>query len=930
MSKNIIICADGTGNSGGTGEVTNVWRLYEAISLHDSAREQVAKHDDGVGTQSFKFLRILGLGVGLGLSENLAELYHYLMRRFDEGDRIYLFGFSRGAFTVRTLANILYFCGIADRHDDDGELLSPEELNELSRRAVAAHQSRNWREPDDPNFDAFRFRTKYGLRHKDAPKGELSDYEKNRRGRFPIEFIGVWDTVDAVGLPFDEMTQYCLRQLEKRTLVAWLLRFEQCFGHVLRRTGQSYKDGWEDDGGHIIDHRSAQDSDAGSGASRRVNTEPFIRHICHAIAIDDERNTFHPTLFLESQPGVTKAGSLIEQVWFPGVHSNVGGGYPKDGLAYVSLNWMMQHASQAGLKFNEETWKSYQLLSDSDGPLYDSRAGTGRFFRYLPRDLGRICQDAGLEKPTLHPSVLARLKSRVQDYAPTGIPDEYRVASSPEWFAATPVQAAQDALSDGRENVKLIPQRMKIQAHTRELIWWRRALYYAFVLWVMLWVGANFLSATVLELLVDGTQWLDCHGFDNPSGLWGWITGLSAALALISHIAFSVTEKSDRGNAVYRLRLAFLFESLRNLCVGTLAILVLHEPLTSLLDWSLPAMLAPLVELLKLSPAVLLFLFTGCYLLLRSSKALIQAIGTTQSAAWDASLLREKPLDNVAGRGLVVRMFYRIAQMALGHQRDGVLLRLKWWAGPSLVFWVVNLVLLLGILSSVAAVTIRFQAAGERFTETSDSLSSLASLSPHDRIAFHEIERLSFDTQKTVDSKRLLKKGSWYLILAVPTQWSTAEAANVKGVGKDDGADCDPGRLPHQVIGGSSDEEVNRSAAAAEIWGWKDKHIPATPEGIVESRMSLKSKLVMKLFAPWRKAATLPWFQLMGHMQKAPDRLIPVGTSVIFRAPAEGTLTLYVNDATEYYSNNSGTACIRIYECQSAEPSDCRPIDGND
>lgn len=574
MSKNIIICADGTGNSGGTGEVTNVWRLYEAVSLHDSNQEQVAKHDDGVGTQSFKFLRMLGLGVGVGLSENLAELYHYLIRRFEEGDRIYLFGFSRGAFTVRTLANILYFCGIADRHDDEGELRSPEELDELSKRAVAAHQSRNWRDPDDPNFDAFQFRTNYGLRHEGASDGELSDYEKKLRGRFPIEFIGVWDTVDAVGLPFDEMTQYCLHQLERRTLVSRLLRFEKCFGHVLRRPGQTYRDGWEDDGGHILDHRSEQDPDSGSSVSRRSNTEPFIRRICHAIAIDDERYTFHPTLYLESQPGVTKAGTSIEQVWFPGVHANVGGGYPKDGLAYVSLNWMMHQAHRAGLKFNSETWKAYRL-ADSDGPLYDSRAGVGRFYRYRTRDLGQSSQDAGIGKPALHPSVLARLTSRVQDYAPTGIPAEFNVAPAPELAAAAANGSASEKTAGRGEEPSRVPERMRIQKHARELIWWRRALYYAFVLWVVFWLGVNFVSASVLELIADGVRWFDCLQIGNLTDVWSWFAGLAAAFGAIFQVALSVTGKSNRGEAVHRIRRAFALESLRNLCFGTLGILAL-------------------------------------------------------------------------------------------------------------------------------------------------------------------------------------------------------------------------------------------------------------------------------------------------------------------------------------------------------------------
>jgi uncharacterized protein (DUF2235 family) len=652
MSKNIIICADGTGNSGGTGEVTNVWRLYEAIALQDSSRNQVAKHDDGVGTQSFKFLRILGLGVGVGLSENLAELYHYLIRRFEEGDRIFLFGFSRGAFTVRTLANILYYCGIADRHDENGELRSPEELDELSKSAVAAHQSRNWRDPDNPNYDAFRFRTKYGLRHEGAPEGELSDYEKNLRGRFPIEFVGVWDTVDAVGLPFDEMTQFCLRQVDKRSTVSRVLGFEKCFGHVLRRRGQTYRDGWEDDGGHILDHRSEQDSDSGSSELRRSHTEPFIRRICHAMAIDDERYTFHPTLYLESQPGVTRAGTSIEQVWFPGVHANVGGGYPKDGLACVSLNWMMYQADRSGLKFNEETWQSYRLLADPDGPLYDSRSGTGRFYRYRPRNLESLCQDAGLEKPTLHPSVLSRLESRVQDYAPTGIPADYNITAAPE-FEKKLELTEKDAIQT--------QNRLSVQKLTHELIWWRRVAYYAFVLWIVFWLCVNFGAKSVLELIANCVYRLDCTGFRWLTEIWWGFSGLAAILALLCHWRASVAAKSDEEEAIYRLRRECRWISRRNLCVGTLGLLALYKPVTELLDWSLPALLSPLVDLLKLSPVVLLSLFYGSYILHRSSTALIDAIRTTQSAAWDAALLGQKPL-SIAHRKWPIRLFYRLAE----------------------------------------------------------------------------------------------------------------------------------------------------------------------------------------------------------------------------------------------------------------------------
>ncbi len=455
-----------------------------------------------------------------------------------------------------------------------------------------------------------------------------------------------------------------------------------------------------------------------------------------------------------------------------------------------------------------------------------------------------------------------------------------------------------------------------MQKHARELIWWRRALYYAFVFWVVFWLGVNFVSASVLELIADGVRWFDCLRIGNLTGVWSWFAGMAALFGVIFHVALSGTGKSNKREAVHRIRRGFALESLRNLCLGTLGILALYEPLTSLLDWSLPALLTPLVDLLKMSPAVLLFLFYGSYLLLRSSKALIEAIGTTQSAAWDASLLREKPLDSFAERGLLVRLFYRVADSALRFQREGKLLRLKWKVGPCLVFWTVNALLLVGILTSVASVAVRFRVASERFAETSDSLDALASAFPHDRIAFNEIEELAFDTQKAATSKQPLTKGRWYLILAVPTHWAEGDSDVPNCAGSSDSGECDPGELPYQLSGHFPDEDQPGSAAAAELWGWQDKCIPATPEGNVESEMNLATKLIMNLAAPWRRSATLPWFQLMGHMQNAPDRLIPVGSSVVFRAPADGALTLYVNDVLEFYCNNTGTARIRIYECQ--------------
>ena len=119
MSKNIVICSDGTGNSAIKGRGTNVFKVFEAIDLngHKTQPElgpQVALYDDGVGTEDFKPLKIFAGATGFGLSRNVKQLYKEFVRIYDPGDRIFLFGFSRGAFTVRTLVGLIATCGILD------------------------------------------------------------------------------------------------------------------------------------------------------------------------------------------------------------------------------------------------------------------------------------------------------------------------------------------------------------------------------------------------------------------------------------------------------------------------------------------------------------------------------------------------------------------------------------------------------------------------------------------------------------------------------------------------------------------------------------------------------------------------------------------------------------------------------------------------
>jgi uncharacterized protein (DUF2235 family) len=122
--KNIVLCSDGTGNTMMKGRGTNVWKLYEAVDLtahrwHQGSgdgstrgREQIAFYDDGVGSQQNKVLKIVGGAFGYGLKRNIRDLYKSLCRAYRAGDDIYIFGFSRGAYTARVLAGLILSCGM--------------------------------------------------------------------------------------------------------------------------------------------------------------------------------------------------------------------------------------------------------------------------------------------------------------------------------------------------------------------------------------------------------------------------------------------------------------------------------------------------------------------------------------------------------------------------------------------------------------------------------------------------------------------------------------------------------------------------------------------------------------------------------------------------------------------------------------------------
>lgn len=371
MSKNIVICSDGTGNSAIKGRGTNVFKLFEAIDLngHKTQPEltpQVALYDDGVGTENFKPLKIFAGATGFGLSRNVKQLYKELVRIYDPGDRMFLFGFSRGAFTVRTLVGLIAACGILDvdklqtAADLEAAVNNTYRVYRKSYRTALAKLFLG--EPDRSVITRFR-------------------NEHCRPCEVPIAFMGVWDTVDAVGLPF-HLSDFI-------NMVFYRFKFR--------------------------DHELSK----------------LVKHACHALSIDDERHSFHPLLW---QEGEGDAGR-IEQVWFAGAHSNVGGGYPKQGMSLVALEWMMRKAEHTGgkgkgLRLLDADRALYYDHANVDDKLYDPRSGLGIFYRWKVRDIAAMCR-MHHARPAIHLSVLERIAHGTDDYAPGNLPAEAEVVVTP-------------------------------------------------------------------------------------------------------------------------------------------------------------------------------------------------------------------------------------------------------------------------------------------------------------------------------------------------------------------------------------------------------------------------------------------------------------------------------------------------------------------
>ena len=522
MSRNIVLLSDGTGNSAAKVWRTNVWRTFEALDL--SGSDQVAFYDDGVGTSSFKPLAILGGAFGFGLKRNVIDIYKFACRNYrDDTDHIYGFGFSRGAFTIRVVIGLILNQG----------LVSAQNEAELDRKARAAYrQYRRERYHTVWHIeDVFR-----AIRDLFLPK----DYDKaDNRPVGKIRFIGAWDTVAAYGAPLDEMT---------RGISKWIWPLE------------------------LPNHT--------------LNRERVMR-ACQALALDEERTTFHPELWNERvvPPGEfdpDKARFIkdeqISQVWFAGAHSNVGGGYPDDTLAYIPFVWMIIEAQRCGLKFKSDaatppadpdTFKNAISKRDKDGRIYDPRKGLGGYYRYGPRKLVQLCNaqyskkeddEVLIERPKIHESVFRRIDNHAHAYAPVGLPPTYDVVKE-NGTIVTPDQYGFETDNDAKA-------RADAQEHIWNEIWKRRIVYFATV-GATVWLFAYPLlrSAPRSDEYVSPIRWVSdlirIVGNFLPGFAETWINGFARSpgqfvvlLLLVAGLTWLgariASQISDRMGAIWR------------------------------------------------------------------------------------------------------------------------------------------------------------------------------------------------------------------------------------------------------------------------------------------------------------------------------------------------------------------------------------------
>ena len=367
--KHIVLLSDGTGNSSAKVFKTNVWRLFQILDLRDPT-SQIAYYDDGVGTSSFKAFAILGGVFGFGLKRNVIDIYSFCCRNYKAGDYIYCFGFSRGAFTIRIVAGMIARQGLVEYENNEADLARfAADAYRLYRRRFTGGILKFL--PFLRDIRDFAIRLWRGIWRQKAGAPGWTEVES-------IHFVGLWDTVDAYGGPIEEMTRaidYWVWPLSMPDRFMSAKVHKACHALALEDERDAFRPViWDERYVRVTDKIAGQakenwlvgiNHDPRSDAAKKEDPAPHLRK--HLPAIDQRR---------------------ISQVWFTGVHSDIGGGYPRDGLSFVTFDWMLDRAKAYGLRYFDE---QRELLIDPQinpsDKLNDSRKGLAGYYRYKPRNV---------------------------------------------------------------------------------------------------------------------------------------------------------------------------------------------------------------------------------------------------------------------------------------------------------------------------------------------------------------------------------------------------------------------------------------------------------------------------------------------------------------------------------------------------------------
>jgi uncharacterized protein (DUF2235 family) len=366
---------------------TNVVRLYRML-VRDA--QQIVYYDSGVGTTptadrvtlKANYLRKkLDAAVGLSIRHHFLNAYRFLVTHYEPGDRVWLFGFSRGAYTARAIAGALHAFGLIRR--------------ELSGLEDVLWEDYSGTSAEDPDSSKRFFTASWRFRNYFAQQvpGAIET------GRLPIHFCGVWDTVSAVG---------------------WVNQLRSLYNTA---------------------------------------TNDSLKYVRHALAIDERRSMFQPNLFRHKSGPFDEQGPVpLKQVWFAGVHSDVGGGYPDEhsGLSKVALEWMVREAEECGLRIvaaerqailhptqsksrgvdpldtQHESltgflWNALELAPQKRFDQQHTNYGWKRPNLWGSRKVIDLDSKGNLMTPTLHQSVVDRLNHKTCNYRPGNLPQQYHV-----------------------------------------------------------------------------------------------------------------------------------------------------------------------------------------------------------------------------------------------------------------------------------------------------------------------------------------------------------------------------------------------------------------------------------------------------------------------------------------------------------------------